>query len=402
MIHRKIPPDLPFSKGGTRWRERIDTPGWERDGSRACSKMAIHLIALQQDDRGPAAPKPGGVDRFECFALQGLRFTAEGATPQAAVSAESRTTTLRDPEGKRLVADCLAGDAAARARFQAQFAGLIYRFADCAGGIGQEESGDFYLYLFDSDRLFRRLRSYEGRASLGPFLRGFVLPDLFKQFQEMTKKRALDTVSLDSDCERELAAPALAAPGPMATTAGPEVNGTDLLSHLSAEKRILVKLLYIEDFELEPGEVQWLAERSGRSVREVVELVEQARESVRSREAARREKLDEAESAAQWILRYERDLHHTADALANLPLQSVRAERLRAQQTDLERKRAWRQEQRERALAESQRATVTLRYRDIAHILNAPVGSVSAQVTRLRQELLNLAAQRAKGRMRDD
>jgi DNA-directed RNA polymerase specialized sigma24 family protein len=318
------------------------------------------------------------------------------------VSTESQTTTLRDPEGKRLVADCLVGDATARARFQAEFGGLIYRFADCAGSAGREEPGDFYLYLFDSDRLFRRLRSYEGRASLGPFLRGFVLPDLFKQFREMTRKRALDTVSLDSDCERELAAPALAAVEPMPTAAEAELSGTDLLSQLNAEKRILVKLLYIEDFELEPGDVQWLAEHSGRSVREVVELIERARESVRSREAARREKLEEAESAAQWILRYERDLHHAADALANLPPQSVRAERLREQQAELERKHVWRQQQRERALAESRRATVTLRYREIADILNAPVGSVSAQVTRLRQELLNLAAQRASGRTRDD
>ncbi len=107
--------------------------------------------------------------------------------------------------------------------------------------------------------------------------------------------------------------------------------------------------------------MQWLAERSGRSVRELVELVEQARESVRTREEARREKIEEAESAAQWILRYERDLHYAADALANLPPQSMRAERLRDQQAELERKRGWRQQQRERALAESQRATVTLR-----------------------------------------
>jgi hypothetical protein len=369
--------------------------------SRSCSKMAINLITLQQDDRQPAARQPGGVDRFQGFALQGLRFTAEGATPQAAVSAESKTTTLRDPEGKRLVADCLVGDAAARARFQAEFGGLIYRFADCAGGTGRAESGDFYLYLFDSDRLFRRLRSYEGRASLGPFLRGFVLPDLFKQFREMTRNRALDTVSLDSDCERELAAPVAAAAEPVPTAAA-EPSAVDLVSQLSPEKRILVKLLYIEDFELEPGEVQWLAESSRRSVREVAELVEQARESVRTREAARREKLDEAESAAQWILRYERDMHYATDAVANLPPQSVRAERLRELHAELERKRAWRQRQRERALAESRRATVTLRYREIADFLNAPVGSVSAQVTRLRQELLQLAAQRASGRTRDD
>jgi len=72
----------------------------------------------------------------------------------------------------------------------------------------------------------------------------------------------------------------------------------------------------------------------------------------------------------------------------------------REQRAALERKHTWRHEQRDRALKDSQRATVTLRYREIAHILNAPVGSVSAQVTRLRQDLLNLAAQHGSGRRR--
>jgi DNA-directed RNA polymerase specialized sigma24 family protein len=322
--------------------------------------------------------------------------TAAGRVARTDAAAEP--PEIRDVPGRRLVSASLDGDVSARAQFQQQFGPLIYQFATCIGRPVQAEAGDFYVYLFENDRLYRRLRSYQGRASLGPFLRGFVLPDLFKQFREMTKKRALDTVSLDSDCERELTAPVVASAEPVPTMAEPQASGTDLLSQLGPEKRILVKLLYIEDFELEPAEVQWLAERSGRSVREVVELVEQARESVRTREAARREKVEEAESAAQWILRYERDLHHTANALANLPPQSMRAERLREQQAELERKRAWRQQQHERALAESGRATVTLRYREIAHILDSHVGSVSAQVTRLRQELLQLAAERAGAR----
>jgi len=304
----------------------------------------------------------------------------------------------RDPEGKRLVTDCLAGNAAARARFQAEFGTLIYRFAHYAGGSAWEEPGDFYLYLFNDDRLYRRLRSFEGRAGLGPFLRGFVLPDLFKQFREMTKKRTVDTVSLDDDCQPDVSAgnPASNAEGGCSGA-----SGGDLFSQLTADKRLLVKLMYIEDFELYPADVQLLAERSGRPVREVLELVEQARESVRAREVARRRRLDEAESAAQWILRYERELDASREELANVPPRSTRAERLREQQADLERKRAWRQQQRDRALNEGQRATVTLRYREIARILNAPVGSVSAQVARLRQELLRLAAKQASGRKSD-
>ncbi|MBI4516269.1 MAG: sigma-70 region 4 domain-containing protein [Deltaproteobacteria bacterium] len=301
-----------------------------------------------------------------------------------------------DAEGKRLVAQCLAADPAARVRFQAQFAELIYRFAAHAGASERSEPGDFYLYLFEDGRLYRRLRSYEGRAGLGPFLRGFILPDLFKQFQEMNRKRALDTVSLDSDCVREPAmVPWAAEPADAAGHNDAARSGADLLFDLSPEKRLLVKLLYVEDFELEPGDIQLLARQSRRSVREVVERIERARESVRAREIARRERMDEAESAAQWVLRYERDLRGMTNELGNVPPQSTRAARLREQQAELERKRGWRQQQRERALAESRRAMVTLRYREIAEILGVPVGSVSAQVTRVRQELLRLAAQQA-------
>jgi DNA-directed RNA polymerase specialized sigma24 family protein len=297
------------------------------------------------------------------------------------------SSQIRDPDGKRLVADCLAGVAVARARFQEQFGPLIYSFVGGGGGQPPVEPGDFYVYLFEDDRLFRRLRSYEGRASLAAFLRGFVLPDLLKRFRATVKDATLDTVPLDSDRMRE----------PLARTADDEPQplcGSDLLDQLTPEKRLLIKLLYIEDFDLEPDDVQLIAQRSGRLVREVVELIEQARESVRTRERKRRAKVDEAESAAQWILQYARRLHEIAETLGNLPPQSQYAERLRDEQAELERKHSWRAQQRDRARTEGDRTTVTLRYREIAHILKAPTGSVSAQVMRLRQELLTAASKR--------
>jgi hypothetical protein len=187
-------------------------------------------------------------------------------------------------------------------------------------------------------------------ANLGGFLRGYALPDLFRQFESMRRRRALDTISLDGDCSYEpSASPALAAgaefdpPG----EAGPAQRRlAGLFEQLAPEKQLLLKLLYIADFELAASDVQSLAQRSGRAVREVVELTERARESVRAREAARRQKVDEAESAAQWILQYVRELRRVAEDLANLPPGSERAERLREEQGDLERKRAWRQQQR--------------------------------------------------------
>lgn len=342
------------------------------------------------------------VDRYGSLYLQRVQYSGDMTVEDeksvaGALEAAGSAPTVRDAQGKELVAACLAGDRAAQACFQEQFGPLIYRFAAHFRGSTQIEPGDFYLYLFEHNRLYRRLRSYEGRASLRAFLRSYTLPDLFRRFRQIVKKETIDTISLDHDSACEPADP-----GPGDPSAENEMSGSDpvagLFAQLAQEKRLLVRLLYIEDFAFSPEDIQLLAERSNRSVREAAELIEQARESVRTREAARRQKLDQAESAAQWILRYERRLGQIATDLRPLSTGSAPAERLRNEQAELTRKLAWREQQRERAFADTERATVTLRYREIARLLNAPMGSISAQITRLRQELLDLAAQRASQR----
>jgi DNA-directed RNA polymerase specialized sigma24 family protein len=245
------------------------------------------------------------------------------------------------------------------------------------------------VFLFEDDRLYRRLRTFEGRAQLEPYLGGFVLPALLKRFHAVRRKEALDTISFDTDCVHEPADPS----GGLGARPLGERCRVDLFGQLSLEKRVLIKLLYIEDFDLGPDEIQFVARCSGRSVRAVVELVERARRSVRDRETTRRDTLEEAESAAQWILQYGRRQAEITDALNNLPPKSTRAARLRSEYGELQRKRTWREQQRDRARTEGERATVTLRYRDIAHILNASTGSISTQVMRLRQELSKLVAQ---------
>ncbi len=338
------------------------------------------------------------VDSFPPARLQKPRaFLAMGGTMRTSGRGPLAAGEVRDSAGRDLVAACLRDDGMARSQFQQQFGSLIYDFPTRVGSGSDVEGGDFYLYLFENDRLYRRLRTYRGVASLGAFLRGYVLPDLLTQFQAMRGKKALDTFSLESSAARLHTSSHGAVEGTADSQSyqTPAPGAPALLTELNADKRLLVKLLYIEDFELDPADIQLLARRSGRSVHDVIELVENARASVRAREVARQEWLDEAESAAQWILRYQRQLAALRDRLANLPPPSGEAERLRETQAELERKQAWRAQQRERALGDSRRATVTLRYREIAALLNAPIGSISAQITRLRQELTHLAARPA-------
>jgi DNA-directed RNA polymerase specialized sigma24 family protein len=342
--------------------------------------------------RVPVCDAGGGpasiLDRFGRRPLYGWYVVRGMAEPEIEGHSLSGAPTIRDPEGVRLVAECLAGDRAARVRFQERFGPFLYRFARCMGG-PPVEPGDFYVFLFEDDRLYRRLRTFEGRAHLEPYLQGFVLPDLLKRFHAVRKKEALDTISLDTDCVQEPADPS----GEQGAQPPGERRHVDLFGQLSPEKRVLIKLLYVEDFDLGPDEIQFVARCSGRSVRAAVELVERARRSVRERETTRRATLAEAESAAQWILQYGRRQAEITDALNNLPPNSTRAARLRSEHTELQRKRSWREQQRDRARTAGERATVTLRYREIAHILNAPTGSISTQVMRLRHELSKLVAQ---------
>lgn len=301
---------------------------------------------------------------------------------------------MRDPEGKALVEACLGKDDAARKRFQQQFGHLVYAVAGHLTAAATIEPGDFYLYVFDRDRLFGRLRSYRGEATLAAFLRSYVLPDLFRDFVRVAKRRAgPESISLDTGDVPALAAsqPALDAEVEGSAPPRPAKEREVLSDQLTAENRVLLKLLYLEDFDLCPQDVQLIATQSGRSIRETVDLVDRARETVRVREAEKQAHLEDAQSAAEWILRYERQLARLRETISNLPAGFSAIGRLLLEETELERKRIWRQQQQQSALARNQRARTTLRYCDIANILSIPIGSVAARVTRLRQELVNLA-----------
>jgi hypothetical protein len=162
------------------------------------------------------------------------------------------------------------------------------------------------------------------------------------------------------------------------------------LEQLPLDKRVLFKLLYIEDFDIEPAEIQRLAERTGRSVRELLDRIEAARDVVRSREAVQRTRLDAAESAGQWIRLYERRLVQLEEDLVALDPNSPRARRLGAQRAELLEKLGKRRRQQADRLRASSHTVVTLPTEMLADLLGQPASSTRSQITRLRQELAAL------------
>jgi DNA-directed RNA polymerase specialized sigma24 family protein len=317
-----------------------------------------------------------------------LTGLATGNAPIAARPVAQRTgvALLVDREGKSLVDACVAGDPAARRRFHAEFLPLIYRF-EGGGGENETSGHDFLTFVLEGDRLYRRLQSFRGAAPLRTYLWSCILPDLLKQFRTMIRRRRLDTVSLDEHANDFVAG------------AAARLNHSDcevpdgaasLLEQLPLDKRVLFKLLYIEDFDIEAAEIQRLAERTGRSVREVLDRIEAAREVVRSREAVQRTRLDAAESAGQWIRLYERRLAQIEEDLVASDANSPRGLRLEAQRSELLQKLDKRRRQQSERLRAGSHTVVTLPTEMLADLLGQPASSTRSQITRVRQELAAL------------
>ncbi|MFI5366278.1 MAG: hypothetical protein ACHQ4J_11700 [Candidatus Binatia bacterium] len=294
-----------------------------------------------------------------------------------------------DPDGKQLVDACTAGDTTACRRFYELFLPLIYRF-EHGGSEHESASHDFITFLSDDDRLFRRLRGFRGDAPLRAYLWTCILPDLLKQFRAMIRRQHLDTAPLDAHLDH----PAMAQ-NPGATDSGGDSpsGAAALLEQLAPDKRVLFKLLYIEDFDLDGAEIQFLAERTKRTICDVLERIETARAVVRTREAAQHARHEGAESAGQWIRLYERQLVQIDQDLMAFDPSSPRAARLHRQRAELLGKLAKRRRQQAERLRAGSHTVVTLPTDMLADLLGQTPSTTRSQITRVRQEL---AAQLAK------
>ena len=88
-------------------------------------------------------------------------------------------------DARAFAAACAGGDPTARRAFLERFAEDIYNFPVKIYGLSAEHAADFYLYAFERDRIFTRLRSFEGRNAiqLRTFLAYYVLRALFLDWQ---------------------------------------------------------------------------------------------------------------------------------------------------------------------------------------------------------------------------
>lgn len=286
-------------------------------------------------------------------------------------------------EAVQLIGRCLSGDPGAAEQFQQRYGELIYGYPRRVFRMPAEEAGDFYVFAFEQRRIFRRLRTFEGRAPLRAYLLGFVLDDLVLEWKR--GERELDTVSIEA--LNELPDHTQSATEDMAAASKEAERLSALLNSVEASKAVVMKLLYVEDYEFTPADIRQLASVSGRRARDVAAGIDQLRATVREREAGLKRLEDAVDGVHAWIQLYERRLRRITDDLGSLPPATVAAERLRQERLQLERKLQQRQRQRTKLAAQVQRRKVTAPYKDIAALLNTSIGNVASQIARLRQEL---------------
>jgi RNA polymerase sigma factor (sigma-70 family) len=280
-----------------------------------------------------------------------------------------------------LVRACASGDAAARRAFQDRYAEDIYNFPVKIYRVPADLAADFYVYVFERDRIFIRLRSFEGRNRIQfrTFLAYYVLRSLFLEWQR--GRRELETVPL-GDTARPLfdEPPAdLAADGPAAR----------LWTALDPEDRLDLKLLSLLEHQLTPDDVRQLARASRRSLQETAAVVAEVEAGLRARDVALSRLRDQLDSAWGWIVLRRRELQET-DAkirLLGTDHDSVAGRQLRERRQRLEEALAGRVRQRDRLLGEIRSFKMTTPYKDIARLRNSSVGTVCSRIFRLRQRL---------------
>lgn len=301
---------------------------------------------------------------------------------------------------KSVIAACARGDAEARVTFQEAYGAVIYTFPVRIYHLSQDEAGDFYLYVFDKERIFKRISTFEGRNAIQfeTYLSHYVLRDLFLEWRRTLER--VETISLEApvagteaqDARSRTVQDVLPATEPTPATALEASDATQevhrVLSALEAEKRLILKLVALGTIDLEPGDVRAIARIAGRSIRETLICLEDITTALAAKAVHVQDKWQTFHTVAYWIQAYQRQLR-TLEAQLRASRDhgdTTALRRLEHDQKELTRKLAWRYQQQARLREELQKGDIRPSYKDLARLLNMPLGTICSKIARAREE----------------
>ncbi len=301
-----------------------------------------------------------------------------------------------------LIRACEAGDALARRRFQDEYGKDIYYFPVKLHGLPLEKAGDFYVYVFDNDRIFTRLLTFEGRKNIQfrTFLSFFVLKSLFLDWLRTLKEVetiSSETPETDASGKPRVLGDSLPDPATIETeqTALPEEHlAPDLWNCLAPEEQLDLKLLCLIECDLSLDDTRLLTTISGRPLRETLLLLEEVQQGLKRKDEKLTQLHDTLDSVWGWILLRQKELQEIDEKIRLLMADRDGLNSLVDQQKALEESLEKRYRQREKLVEEIRTYKLTTPYRDIARLLNTTVGTVCSRIFRLRKRLVKEVGER--------
>jgi RNA polymerase sigma factor (sigma-70 family) len=299
-----------------------------------------------------------------------------------------------------LIDACTLGNSEAQATFQEAYGALIYTFPVRIYRLSEDEAGDFFLYVFEDGRIFKRARTFQGRNDMQfqTYLSYYVLRDLFLEWQRSIER--VDMVSLEAPLAgaaaegeptrtvQDILPTAEPTPASLLETAvaAREVEG--VLAQLDLEKRLVLKLLALGTVDLAPEDIRAMAQLAGRSIRETLECLEGVTAAVAAKAMKAEDKEQTLHTVAHWIHLYQRQMAALDEHLRTSKAQSDPEilQRLTHDRAELERKLAWRYTQQAKLREELQKLDIRPSYKDIATLLNLPLGTICSKIARAREE----------------
>ena len=287
---------------------------------------------------------------------------------------------MTDADAIELVKRCLDGCETSRELFQKRFGAIIYSYyRNLLKGNGME--GDVYLYTFERDRVFKRLKSFRGQnISFQNYLKYYVLKSLFCEWLRSTENNEGDTCEFKDEVnyQRE--------PDPSSSA---QLHTIIDQSSLSEKEVLVIKLLYLYECDLQAKDIRLLAQISGRPISEIVKNINEIWQKLYIKNQRKNEYMEQLGNTYFHILRYQQKIaslrHEMKEAAVNCQDASRKA--IQDEIYELERKLAWRYEQQSKIITKYQRHIVKTEYRDLAFLLNWPLGTVCTQISRARKAL---------------
>lgn len=276
---------------------------------------------------------------------------------------------------KSLTDACFEGEPAAIEEFQRRYGEIIYNYPRKVHGVQREDIGDFYLYVFEKKRIFKRIQAFQGDGiSFEDYLKYFVLRHLTLEWLRETRKHEIKTTSFDvchEPASRE-----------------ENVNSADPLQIFYQDSYLILRIYLMFEIDLPQEDIRRIVGLTGRSYVEVVKLIEKINHSLQLRGMKRKEDVAKFDVLHSRRCEYRRKLLGIEEeiAFARHNKNRILFEKLQEQKDELHRKYHWRSQQIEKLHQKIPDDMVTTSYKDISELLNIPVGTVSSKLHQVKAD----------------